>query len=407
MARPDPRPARLRRRDLLLMVLGTAAFLADLGTDLWMACSYVRAGHRLWGVLVLALLALSSLATQLFSWAWHHTDPPVLRERLAPGACLALLHLLQLGYLSRCVHAVKVGWQVCKPGVTEEEKAYVLFLSHDISMLRLFETFLETAPQLTFVLYVILQTNEIELFQGFGICTAFLCVAWALLDYHQSLRCFLREKYKLDLLSSFVYFTWNFFLTCPRILSVALFATLFPHFIALHVLSVWAVMVLWVWLQKTNFMDSPGLEWFYRATVGMILYFCWFNVAKGRTIYRSIIYHVFILVDCALLVASWAWYNSPLDEHLYPCYVLPAALVCYFLGLLLKGIYYKYFHPTMQTQHHDEVDAAGSVTAAEFRAGRAPVIVNKRMYQLVQSHFAASSLAGQSLANGVEADALL
>lgn len=101
MARPDPRPARLRRRDLLLMVLGTAAFLADLGTDLWMACSYVRAGHRLWGVLVLALLALSSLATQLFSWAWHHTDPPVLRERLAPGACLALLHLLQLGYLSR------------------------------------------------------------------------------------------------------------------------------------------------------------------------------------------------------------------------------------------------------------------------------------------------------------------
>uniref|UniRef100_A0A7M4FTK3 XK-related protein n=2 Tax=Crocodylus porosus TaxID=8502 RepID=A0A7M4FTK3_CROPO len=375
-----------------------------------MVCGYLRAGHRLWGALVLALLALSSLAAQLFSWAWQRADPAALRERLAPGACLALLHLLQLGYLYRCLHALKVGWQVRKPGATEEDKAYALFLSHDISMLRLFETFLETAPQLTFVLYVILQTNKIELFQGFGICTAFLCVAWSLLDYHQSLRCFLREKHNLGLLSSFVYFMWNFFLICPRIFSVALFATLFPHFIALHVLSVWAVMVLWVWLQNTNFMDSPGLEWFYRATVGMILYFCWFNVAKGRTIYRSIIYHIFILVDCVLLVAFWAWYNSPLGEHLYLCYVLPAALVCYFLGLLLKVIYYKYFHPTVQTQHqmeYDEVDTGESVSTVEFRHGRASFTTNKRMYQLVQSHFAASSLAGQSLANGVQVDVQL
>lgn len=85
---------------------------------------------------------------------------PCVEQPIPTGLCC----------LCRCVHAVKVGWQVCKPGVTEEEKAYVLFLSHDISMLRLFETFLETAPQLTFVLYVILQTNEIELFQGEWFC---------------------------------------------------------------------------------------------------------------------------------------------------------------------------------------------------------------------------------------------
>lgn len=42
------------------------------------------------------------------------------------------------------------------------------FLSHDISMLRLFETFLENAPQLTLLLYVILRTNKAEPFQGEG-----------------------------------------------------------------------------------------------------------------------------------------------------------------------------------------------------------------------------------------------
>lgn len=42
------------------------------------------------------------------------------------------------------------------------------FLSHDISMLRLFETFLENTPQLTLLLYVILQTNKAEPSQGEG-----------------------------------------------------------------------------------------------------------------------------------------------------------------------------------------------------------------------------------------------
>jgi len=42
------------------------------------------------------------------------------------------------------------------------------FLSHDISMLRLFETFLENTPQLTLLLYVILRTNKAEPSQGEG-----------------------------------------------------------------------------------------------------------------------------------------------------------------------------------------------------------------------------------------------
>lgn len=43
------------------------------------------------------------------------------------------------------------------------------FLCHDISMLHLFETFLENTPQLTLLLYVILQTNKAEPSQGEGL----------------------------------------------------------------------------------------------------------------------------------------------------------------------------------------------------------------------------------------------
>ncbi|XP_014804654.1 PREDICTED: XK-related protein 8 isoform X2 [Calidris pugnax] len=67
----------------------------------------------------------------------------------------------------RCLHALKLGWKVCwEKAEEEEEQSHIAFLSHDISMLRLFETFLENTPQLTLLLYVILRTNKAEPFQG-------------------------------------------------------------------------------------------------------------------------------------------------------------------------------------------------------------------------------------------------
>lgn len=69
----------------------------------------------------------------------------------------------------RCIRALKVGWRVCWGKAEEEdEQRYMAFLSHDISMLRLFETFLENTPQLTLLLYIILRTNKAELSQGEG-----------------------------------------------------------------------------------------------------------------------------------------------------------------------------------------------------------------------------------------------
>ncbi|XP_067386874.1 XK-related protein 8 [Emydura macquarii macquarii] len=407
MAWSGPGPPRYRRQELLFALLGTAAFVADLGADLWLAASYARAGQRLWAALVLLLLGLSSLAVQGFSWAWYRADPADLEPDLPRGGCLAALHLLQLGYLYRCFRALRVGWRVCREeNAPEEERGLAVFLSHDISMLRLFETFLESTPQLTLVLTIILHTNKAEPFQGLGICTASLCVAWSLLDYHQSLRSFLVDKHTLGPLSSAIYFLWNFFLVCPRILAVALFATIFPCYVALHFLAVWAAMLLWAWLQGTTFMECPRREWLYRATVAVILYFCWFNVAEGQTLYRSVIYHGFILVDSVLLAGSSLWYSAPLRERSYLLPVLSTALLCYVLGLLLRLAYYQWFHPSLQAQRReacDEVDAAEGLAedASGFRAGPAPACVNRRMYHLAQKHFSVSLQARQNWGNGV------
>ncbi|XP_053942426.1 XK-related protein 8 isoform X2 [Cuculus canorus] len=290
----------------------------------------------------------------------------------------------------RCLHMLRVGWKVCwAQEEDEDEQSHIAFLSHDISMLRLFETFLENTPQLALLLYTILHTNEAKPSQGLGICTAFLCVTWSLLDYHQSLRAFLQDKHALSPGSSFLYFLWNLFLLCPRVLAIALFALLWPYGVAVHFPLVWLAMFLWVSLQGTDFMESPGPEQLYRAMVAVILYFSWFNVAPGRTLPRSIIYHSFVLVDSALLALSWLWWRPPDDGHAYLVPVVAAALPCYLLGLALRGAYYKWLHPNVRAQRErggDEVDADGVSSRLAFRSLSGPELVNRRMRCLAQAH---------------------
>nr|KAF6509106.1 XK related 8 [Rousettus aegyptiacus] len=87
--------------DLVLGVWGTASFVINLGVDLWIASQYVLSGRYLWAALVLTLLGLASVLLQVFSWIWLRADPAGLHESQPPVRCLALLHLLQLGYLYR------------------------------------------------------------------------------------------------------------------------------------------------------------------------------------------------------------------------------------------------------------------------------------------------------------------
>ncbi|NWZ39089.1 XKR8 protein, partial [Brachypodius atriceps] len=389
---------------LALAAAGTAAATLDLCMDGWVAAEYARSGHPGWAALSLSLLVAASAAAQACSWLWLRSDPPALRPSM-PVALLAALHLLQLGFFFRCVRALMVGWRVCwgKAEEEEEEQRHMAFLSHDISMLRLFETFLENTPQLTLLLYIILRTNKAELSQGLGMGTAFLCVSWSLLDYHQSLRSFLQDKYELSLGSSIIYFLWNLFLICPRILVIALFALLWPYGVAVHFPLVWLAMFIWVSLQGTDFMESLGPEQLYRAMVAVILYFSWFNVAQGRTLYRSIIYHGFILLDSTLLALAWLWGRAPSEEHPYLLPVVSAALPCYLLGLGLKVTYYKWLHPNVRVQQkarYDEVDISKVVVGAKFSE---PDLVNRRMQWLVQTHFALSRPARQNFLNGAAA----
>ncbi|CAH6790982.1 XK-related protein 8 [Phodopus roborovskii] len=369
--------------DLVVGVVGTLAFLLDVAVDLWAVVQYVLGGRYLWAALVLTLLCVASVLLQLFSWFWLASDPAELHGSLPSRRSLALLHLLQLGFVYRCLQGLKQGLSLLKQELpSESDLAYADFLSLDISMLRLFESFLEATPQLTLVLAIVLKSGHAEYYQWFGISTSFLGVSWALLDYHRALRTCLPSKPRLGWSSSAIYFLWNLLLLCPRIFAVSLFSALFPHYVAVHFLSLWLVLLFWVWLQGTKFMPNPKTEWLYRVTVAFILYFSWFNVAGGRTRGRAIIHLIFIISDSTLLVSMWVAHSILLPSGIFLPLWLTIGGACFLLGLALRLIYYLWLHPHCHWEP-DRIDGVLSLLPRK----QPKRLYNRRATQLAQNFF--------------------
>ncbi|XP_028316762.1 XK-related protein 8-like [Gouania willdenowi] len=390
---------RYSRLDLFFTCLGLFLFLLDLVLDMKVAVGFYQEGSFWCLGILLLFLGGSSVLVQLYSWLFYSYDPPPtnrrseVEQRVSPWL-LKLLHVLQMGIYLRnagvLVTSIKGCWNR-----NEDLKDLAVYLSYDLSILRIVETFSESAPQLVLMLTVILQQGVPDIMTVMKALVSAAAIAFSMTTYHRSLRSFLQNKNQQTPWSSLVYFSWNVLLVSARLAALTLFSSVLPCFIFTHFLCSWMMFFFFAWRLQTSFMDSASGEWLYRATVGLIWYFNWFNVVDGRTIYKSLAYHGFILVDISVLCGVWYWRMSSEPPH----YVIPhlhivitAASVVgfYIMGLLLKLVYYRWFHPTLSSDQlkgavtevvPDEVDSRAFST--EERS--APC--NKRMRQLAQNFY--------------------
>uniref|UniRef100_A0A3Q3FRE5 XK-related protein n=1 Tax=Labrus bergylta TaxID=56723 RepID=A0A3Q3FRE5_9LABR len=349
--------------DFLFTCLGLVFLLLDIVLDVWAVVTlYQEKAYVSFSVLLLFLVG-SSFLVQAFSWLWYSYEDfrkYTKVDKYVNEGQLKILHLLQLG----------IYFRLCKLALTLEvlvfSKNVAVFLSHDLSMLRLIETFSESAPQLVLMLTIMLQRGEV--------------ISCRVTMYHRSLRSFLPDKQKQLIGSSIIYFLWNLLLVASRIAALALFASALPCFIVTHFVCSWVVLFFFVWRSKTNFMDGPCGEWLYRATVGLIWYFDWFNVGEGRTRFRTLIYHGYMLIDISLLCGLWCWKmitEPPYFEIPPPCAIITAVCVCafYVLGLVFKMIYYKFWDDSEMSSTLSEKNSEDVPDAVLFHSAAATPIM--------------------------------
>ncbi|XP_030644305.1 XK-related protein 8-like [Chanos chanos] len=352
--------------DVLLQIVGLILFVSDLVLDVWAICSlYIDGAYISMGLFIFLLLG-SSVLVHVFSWIWYSDgeeyQQTTVDKFVKKHSLLKPVHVLQLGVFLRYTSILEISIFYLRRR-TPLFKKVAVHLTHDLLMLRLFETFSKNAPQLTFMITIIFVREELQLFTAVKAIASAVAVAFSVLMYHRAMRESLSDKIKKSCCSSVFFFFWNLLLIGPRITAVALFASVLPVFVVAHFLTLWMPFVLWAWRQRTDFMDSPGGEWLYRATVGLIWYFDWFNVSKGNTKRRSIIYHGIMLLDSGLLIGLWWWIRVSDTSCRGPFPINPYVLVSgniflYIAGLALKAVYYKCCHPKLNKPAQVEAENA-------------------------------------------------
>ncbi|XP_061668259.1 XK-related protein 6b [Syngnathoides biaculeatus] len=352
--------------DCLWIVAALLVFFWDVGSDVWLAAHYYRDRDFLRSAVTLFFVLVPSVLVQILSFRWFVQDYAEgalgsvrgLSSRRAAGlrrdrCCRtsvwlwqSALHVLQLGQVWRYIRTMYLGVQSHRQKENQRRFYWAMMYEYaDVNMLRLLETFLESAPQLVLQLCIMIQSNKAEWQQCSSVLSSLLSLAWVLASYHKLLRDSRDDKKSMSYRGALVHLFWRLFTISSRVLSFALFASVFHIYFGIFVVLHWCAMAFWVIHGGTDFCMSKWEEVLFNMVVGVVYVFCWFNVQEGRTRFRMVVYYTVVLFENAVLSGLWYAYRDPASTDAYASYALCGVFLCFASGVACMILYYGVLHP--------------------------------------------------------------
>lgn len=175
--------------------------------------------------------------------------------------------------------------------------------------------------------------------------SSLLSLAWVLASYHKLLRDSRDDKKSMSYRGALVHLFWRLFTISSRVLSFALFASVFHIYFGIFVVLHWCAMAFWVIHGSTDFCMSKWEEVLFNMVVGVVYVFCWFNVREGRTRYRMVAYYTVVLLENAILSSLWYAYRDPATTDAYASFALCGIFLCFASGVACMVLYYGVLHP--------------------------------------------------------------
>ncbi|XP_051984124.1 XK-related protein 4-like [Xyrauchen texanus] len=259
----------------------------------------------------------------------------------------SVIHILQLGQIWRYFHTIYLGIRSRQSGENDRWRFYwrMVYEYADVSMLHLLATFLESAPQLVLQLCIIIQTHKLQAVQGMTAAASLVSLAWALASYQKALRDSRDDKKPISYLAVIIQFCWHFFTIAARVVTFALFASVFQLYFGIFIVLHWCIMTFWIVHCETEFCITKWEEIVFDMVVGIIYIFSWFNVKEGRTRCRLFTYYFMILLENTVLSALWYLYRSPPSTDAFAVPALCVIFSSFFTGIVFMLMYYAFFHP--------------------------------------------------------------
>ncbi|XP_023986626.1 XK-related protein 6 [Physeter macrocephalus] len=379
--RPQPPQVERPWLDCLWIVLALLVFFGDVGTDLWLALDYYRKGDYGYFGLTLFFVLVPSLLVQSLSFRWFVQDytggglgaveglssrgPPMMGAVYGHGAGVpatpgaqrlcrlsvwiwqTVIHLLQMGQVWRYIRTMYLGIQSQRQKEHQRRFYWAMMYEYaDINMLRLLETFLESAPQLVLQLCIMIQKSRAETLPCVSSVTSLMSLAWVLASYHKLLRDSRDDKKSMSYRGALIHLFWRLFTISSRVISFALFASIFQLYFGIFVVVHWCAMAFWIIHGGTDFCMSKWEEILFNMVVGIVYIFCWFNVKEGRTRYRMFAYYTIVLTENAALTFLWYFYRDPETTDSFAVPALCCVFISFVAGIAAMLLYYGVLHPT-------------------------------------------------------------
>ncbi|XP_054635788.1 XK-related protein 7-like [Dunckerocampus dactyliophorus] len=259
----------------------------------------------------------------------------------------SVLHVLQLGQVWRYIHALYLGAQSRWHGDSSRHRFHwrLMFESADITMLRLLEAFLKSAPQLVLQLSIIIHGNAVLPLQGLSASASLVSLAWMIASYQKVLRDSRDDKLPMSYKAVIAQILWHLFTIGARTVAFALFASVFQLYFGIFIVSHWCIMTFWIIQGETDFCMSKWEEIIYNMVVGIIYIFCWFNVKEGPSRLRMTVYYAVTLAENVALTAAWYTYRGPHTSDSYALVVVCLVACSFALGTFFMLVYYCWLHP--------------------------------------------------------------
>ncbi|XP_044513905.1 XK-related protein 9 isoform X2 [Gracilinanus agilis] len=366
---------RFTKWNFLMLVLGILIYIFDLIADIWVSVKFFCKGQHIFGILTMSFTLIAAGIVQCFSFMWYKEDFQKTGQK--GPSCSLLIHCFQGGIFTRYWFVLQRGYHLAFqyfPTLSREEAAdphqTVINEVTDLSMLRLFEIYLEASPQLMIQLYSFMESDQTGGSQVAAIVISCCAISWSTVDYHIALRKSLPDK---KLLSGcrprLVYLLYKLFTFTSWFLSVGLLTLISINSSLILLIILWLSGITWACKQQTTFCISKFMEILYRGVVGFILIFTFFNVKGENTKFPMSAYYIMrALVTLGILVVFWSC--TPPDEYQeFFIYITIIIVAAFLLGILFLIVYYTSFHPNRSEEKKifDEVDARIPPRACRIR----------------------------------------
>jgi hypothetical protein len=188
-------------------------------------------GYIWYSVITLFLVFVPTLLVQIFSIRWHQMDDMMSKPIWAIHSCL-------LGVLHRYLVVLGLGLEAMKTGDPVDYQRFYQQQS-DVCMLRLFDSFGESAPQLVFHLYVMIVkshwTKEEAAWTGMSAVASMISVGWGIAAYSSSMRMIREDKGKMTWTGMILQTMWRFGMLTARIVALIMLTL---------ALDQWAIIVM-------------------------------------------------------------------------------------------------------------------------------------------------------------------